>query len=435
MFIHQEYYTPQLYIRAAGNNMPEYQIIAEDISPEWKKQIEDAKDSVVIFTPYFSDYLNSLLKLTNDKVKKTVVTHNNIFDLVRAPHQLRSMLQLMEECVELYCVDKLHAKVLIIDGKIKTAGSQNFSHNGTKNIEVTVSFNDSSSSAKVLSTLLSNLTIKNMVTPEWVKKLLDISEQISPKLDKFHNRIIKEIEELKDTQAVLETKAPYRARFNASFSKIEVTLRAGTDVKDPKKVVFRDTKDQSKYQVDEKPELNRFIAGNADGVVFTKRDYYPMLIKSSERVIFVKSNSSVISGYIDGYELNGFQLGDNINNTLVTIVFPATNTNRRNIILKIKRGREVAKAKFKLSGNNVFFIRNSESFSKSSTPTFEDTVRTVLLNSQKNRNAFFEEIFYDLNWTGSITPERLNNVFNQQDKKHYVLGLEMLASNPYYTLD
>lgn len=98
---------------------------AADIYPAWKRAIASAEISVVVFSPYFDALIERLAKNTDLPV--TVVTdlspESGVQDYLA---QLRAIARMLERGTDVRHLDRVHAKVLWVDGGRVVYGSQNF---------------------------------------------------------------------------------------------------------------------------------------------------------------------------------------------------------------------------------------------------------------------------------------------------------------------
>jgi len=98
---------------------------AADIYPAWKRAIASARDSMVVFSPYFDALIERLTKNTDLPV--TVVTdlspESGAQDYLA---QLRAIARMLKRGTDVRHLDRVHAKVLWVDDGRVVYGSQNF---------------------------------------------------------------------------------------------------------------------------------------------------------------------------------------------------------------------------------------------------------------------------------------------------------------------
>jgi len=115
------------------------QIHLNDCSGLWEEYIGEANDNIVVFTPYF-DWI--LLRLFSEcEVPYSDITLVTQLDRVDSRSEnltrLDRLVELWNLGVNVRILDRLHAKVLIVDEEHAFFGSQNFTNYSTESIEVT----------------------------------------------------------------------------------------------------------------------------------------------------------------------------------------------------------------------------------------------------------------------------------------------------------
>ena len=110
----------------------------DDCSSIWEEMVEEASDSIVVFTPYFDRILINLFAICDDaNVQKTLVTE---LDWVATSAQDRKklvyILHLIGEGVDVRVLNRLHAKILVVDNERAVFGSQNFTNYSTSSFEI-----------------------------------------------------------------------------------------------------------------------------------------------------------------------------------------------------------------------------------------------------------------------------------------------------------
>jgi hypothetical protein len=125
------------------------QIHLEDCSSLWEEYIQDAVDSIVVFTPYFDWLLVNLFSSCE-------LPYSDIYlvtQLDRADSRsenitrINRIVELANLGVNVRILDRLHAKVLLVDDEHAFFGSQNFTNYSTESIEVTTQISRSEDDA------------------------------------------------------------------------------------------------------------------------------------------------------------------------------------------------------------------------------------------------------------------------------------------------
>jgi len=114
----------------------------KSINRRWLKEVSKTDDEVIIVSPYLTDpTANSVL----DKAPESGTRIYTLFDLrnflLRAS-SFKAVKRMFDNDMEVYHIDKLHAKMIIIPDRFASIGSQNLTTNGTRGREASVVFTD-----------------------------------------------------------------------------------------------------------------------------------------------------------------------------------------------------------------------------------------------------------------------------------------------------
>jgi len=114
-----------------------------DSSQLWQDFVHFASESIVVFTPYFDDILEELFDECNlDYSDITLITQLDWAD--SRPENLKRLsliLALHNKGVVVRVLNRLHAKVLLVDEEKALFGSQNFTRYSTDSFEITTECN------------------------------------------------------------------------------------------------------------------------------------------------------------------------------------------------------------------------------------------------------------------------------------------------------
>ena len=165
--------------------------LADDAFRAWKRRVQAASESIVVFGPYLDSLLDRLLKKSALEVDAiTVVT-----DLSPASgtldyrKQLIGVRALLRRGIEVRSLPRLHAKVLLCDWQTATIGSQNFTDYGRGSRETTAVPADDLSESEFVATLREWYDAAKPVHLTFVERLLA--------------DLVKEVEALQVAQATL----------------------------------------------------------------------------------------------------------------------------------------------------------------------------------------------------------------------------------------
>jgi len=114
-------------------------IYTEDCSDLWEEYIQDATESIIVFTPYFDWVLVNMFSECDLPYENiSLVTQLDWIDS-RSENlaRLDRIAELLDLGVDVRICNRLHAKVLIVDQYHAFFGSQNFTKYSAESIEVT----------------------------------------------------------------------------------------------------------------------------------------------------------------------------------------------------------------------------------------------------------------------------------------------------------
>ncbi len=115
------------------------EIYLQDCSNLWEDMITDAVDSIVVFTPYFDEILVDLFdECYLEYSDISLVTQLDWVDSRDENiKRLNLILDLHNKGVNVRILNRLHAKILFVDGERALFGSQNFTRYSTDSFEIT----------------------------------------------------------------------------------------------------------------------------------------------------------------------------------------------------------------------------------------------------------------------------------------------------------
>ena len=101
---------------------------------------QKAKKSIIVISPYVDNTVKHLLssKHISYNVEKRIVTRVDADTIFDKPYQVRALINSYNIGIEIFHLDSLHSKLLIIDEKEIYLGSQNFTYSGKINKETSV---------------------------------------------------------------------------------------------------------------------------------------------------------------------------------------------------------------------------------------------------------------------------------------------------------
>jgi hypothetical protein len=285
---------------------------ASDLFNKWKTMINKADTSIQIFTPYLD---NTIIQLINDagtKVNITIITCLDGESLFQRGYQLNALKEAIHCGVLIKNLVGLHAKVLLIDNKYISLGSQNFTKRGRLNKEAGMISDISFQGSELLSTLRMWVEESKFVSLDLLNKLsnfLDENEdEITALKNKFDNNIEKIISEF--NQIEIENQILNSKYYNSTyrFAQGEVILT---------KTAPPPNYDYYSFFAGESNNLCQWIKTNVNGVEeqvdFIDYYYYSALNISTMEMAFLRIHTSRITFTKSDFMLeqsNGYEIGE-----------------------------------------------------------------------------------------------------------------------------
>ena len=156
------------------------ELTTNSIVPHWEDKIKSAKDSIIIYAPYWDEITRNLIKKCEFyrdkngdlKPKVTILTTMNASNYLISSGALDALEKAVKsEHTKVKAIDNLHAKSMIIDGDIISCGSQNFTTNSADNmLELSMTFGNEDLA------LIEGLKPTRKVLEEWLSESEEIDE-------------------------------------------------------------------------------------------------------------------------------------------------------------------------------------------------------------------------------------------------------------------
>lgn len=171
-------------------------ILARDVYKSWKRRVQQAEESVRVFTPYFDRALDRLLGNADlEPGDISVVT-----DLSPASGaldyrgQLLGVRALLRRGIEVRSLARLHAKVLLCDEVHVTIGSQNFTSYGRGSHETTALIGDDITDTTFAATLAEWYAAATPVSLDFIEGLLAELADLAEAARSASNRLTDEFD-------------------------------------------------------------------------------------------------------------------------------------------------------------------------------------------------------------------------------------------------
>jgi hypothetical protein len=151
------------------------EFLAADAYPHWRRRVKAAEESVRIYSPYLDGLVVRLLGNSElDAEDLSVVTDlSPESGTLTYRRQLLAIRRLLSQNVEVRSLPRLHAKVLLVDGKSVTVGSQNFTSYARKSKETTAVPALDMSESRLVDTLERWYDMAEPVDVDLIEQLLD----------------------------------------------------------------------------------------------------------------------------------------------------------------------------------------------------------------------------------------------------------------------
>jgi len=169
------------------------ELYLRSIDRRWKKEIISAKESIILLSPYLTSNTANLVLRNADPEITRVCTVFSFDNFVFGASSIKTLRQLRNLGIPLLHLEKLHAKVLLIDQTFASIGSQNLTFGGTRNKEASITIANSK-----------QLTKLRELIDEWLEDATPITEQMISKaeelLSPLHEKIAPLIIEVDKTE-------------------------------------------------------------------------------------------------------------------------------------------------------------------------------------------------------------------------------------------
>lgn len=190
------------------------------IDRRWKKEIALAEDAIIFLSPYLtSNTADLVLRKANPKITRvyTVFAFQNF---VSGGSSIRTIRQLKNRGIQLFYLEKLHAKVLIVDSRFASLGSQNLTFGGTRNKEASI----------VISKTEQIMKLKELVE-SWLLDAIPISDEMIAKAEELVNALQEKIKPIFIEIADIEKQYWYELKLQEmqrQIPKVRQTLKRYT---------------------------------------------------------------------------------------------------------------------------------------------------------------------------------------------------------------
>jgi hypothetical protein len=156
-------------------------IYLKNISRRWKKECKQAK-KVIVLSPYINSPTANSVLLNSESNSYEIYTLFEPELFINRSSSLDTLIKLAKSGCEIYHLDNLHSKIVLIPDKFASIGSQNLTSRGTKNLESTVAITDTKTINKIETQVSEWLCGRRYIS---LDMMLDLKSKIKHLVEKY----------------------------------------------------------------------------------------------------------------------------------------------------------------------------------------------------------------------------------------------------------
>lgn len=311
---------------------------AHDVYAKWKRLVAAAQDSITIYTPFFDQLLPSLMKANKhvDLDNINIVTDFSPESLLELPHQLLTIKKILSDGISVLTLPGLHAKILLIDDKYVSVGSQNFTCRGRRNKEASVLPSVSLEGSRFTATLIEWRKQAANIDEDFVDLLLSKLRHRLKKHGELHKKFQKEFDEIQETYEH-EKQEAMRRRLEELERQSHIRMANGVIYASIQPLVgdlaYNSLLADSGY------DMTNWIIKKENGATIPYKlkrlSMYPAILADTLRMGFARIGKTRITYIRKGLKWTNRALKIGDLNLKVEINFPDTKTTKRNVIVKL----------------------------------------------------------------------------------------------------
>ena len=154
------------------------EVYLRSIDRRWKKELETADGKVTILSPYLT---SSTAEAIITKVPSTnceVYTLFSVENFASGASSVKTLRNLFDAGYALFHLPRLHAKVVLVSGKLATIGSQNLTANGIRNREASLLINSQNEVREIEGALEPWLVERQTISAEMISDIERLLPQV-----------------------------------------------------------------------------------------------------------------------------------------------------------------------------------------------------------------------------------------------------------------
>lgn len=181
----------------------------KSIDRRWKKEVALATEAVILLSPYLTSNTADLVLRQADPEITRIYTVFSFSNFALGASSLKTLKQLKETGIQLFHLEKLHAKVLIVDNRFASLGSQNLTFGGTRNKEASI---------VILDAL--EITELRQLVEEWIDEAIPITEDMICRAEQLVNPLQEKTQPIIDEIVDTEKKYWYKLKLDQMQSRV-----------------------------------------------------------------------------------------------------------------------------------------------------------------------------------------------------------------------
>jgi hypothetical protein len=168
-----------------------------NLDKRWEKELAKASGRVLVFSPYLTpDTALRVLDCINDRKSSEIYTRFDPQDFINGSSSLTTLKQLSSLNINIYKIQDLHAKLIIVPGNFASIGSQNLTYKGTLNKEASVVITEPIEVAKIEQYIQEWLVNRQLITDRMITNLEKVLYPFRKKFQEYKQQLKKELKEI-----------------------------------------------------------------------------------------------------------------------------------------------------------------------------------------------------------------------------------------------
>lgn len=159
-----------------NKNMNSTNIIFKDIVKRWELATSTSLKKVIAFSPYITSPIAEKALQCDSMSSCDLYTQFNAEIFINRSSSLSALRKLLISGYEIYYLQNLHAKIVLVDDDFVSIGSQNITRNGTINKESNVILTDINSIGEIKFEIENWISERKKITSEMIDEMEELIE-------------------------------------------------------------------------------------------------------------------------------------------------------------------------------------------------------------------------------------------------------------------